>query len=81
MCDGQYVNVHNVDACVAALEREGVPVAGPVSALKGDELLATALQGASCSVEEPKRLRFAGALFSLLGLGLGAGFLRRRRRN
>ncbi|MFO7563022.1 MAG: hypothetical protein R6X02_10305 [Enhygromyxa sp.] len=79
MCDGQYVNVSDVDACVAALEQEGISVSGPISALAGDEILASALTGASCSVEEPKRLRFAGMLFTLLGFGLGGSLLRRRR--
>jgi hypothetical protein len=79
MCDGQFVNVSDVDACVAALEQEGISVKGPIAALDGGEILATAIKGASCSVEEPKRLRFAGMLFTLLGFGFGASFLRRRR--
>ena len=80
LCDGQYLQVNDVDACVAALEQVGVPVDGSVAAFNGDELLTDALQGASCSVEQPKNVRFAGGLFALLSLGLGAGFLRRRRR-
>ena len=79
LCDGQYLQIDDVDACVAALEQVGVPIDGPITAFNGDEVLTDALQGASCSVEEPKNVRFAGGLFALLGLGLGATFLRRRR--
>jgi hypothetical protein len=38
-----------------------------------------ALQGASCSIEQPSKRGLFGALFGLFGLGLGASFLRRRR--
>jgi AraC-like DNA-binding protein len=77
--ESRLMHLFKADACVAALQQEGVPVTGPVTALHGGEVLATAVRGASCSVEEPERLRFAGLLFSLLGLGIGASFLRRRR--
>ncbi|MFO7566081.1 MAG: hypothetical protein R6X02_25780 [Enhygromyxa sp.] len=79
LCDGQYLEVRDVDACVAALEHEGIEVAGPVTALDAGELVNDALQGASCTVEEPSKRGLLGSLFALFGLGLGAGFLRRRR--
>jgi hypothetical protein len=80
LCDGQYLQVRDVEGCAVALEQAGVAVEGPVAALNLDEVPVDALQGASCSVEEPENLRWAGGLFALLGLGLGAGVLRRRRR-
>jgi hypothetical protein len=81
MCDGQYVQAPDIGACVAELEREGVEVSGPtVERTNVSEIAKLTGQGASCSVEEPTRLRFAGVLFSLLSFGLGANLLRRHRR-
>jgi hypothetical protein len=79
VCDGQWLDVRDVDACVAAREHEGIGVEGPVSALQAGELVIDTLQAASCSIEEPSKRGVLGTLFALLGLGLGAGFLRRRR--
>jgi hypothetical protein len=83
VCDGQYVDAPDIGACVADLEREGVEITGHVPArvpVETGAVEAAKLYGAgSCSVEEPGNLRFGGALFSLLGLGMGAGFFRRRR--
>lgn len=76
LCDGQYLQVSDVNACVAALEHAGVAIDGPIAALDG-ELIADALQGASCSVDGSKDFRL-GALLTLLGFGLGATLLRRR---
>lgn len=77
LCDGQYIQVDDINACVAELEKVGVPVSA--AAFDGDQILSDALQGASCSVEEPNKLGFAAGWFTLLSLGLGAGYLRRRR--
>ncbi|HLT36459.1 MAG TPA: MYXO-CTERM sorting domain-containing protein, partial [Enhygromyxa sp.] len=80
MCDGQYVHASDVNACIAALEHEGVSLSGPVAAFDSEQIFATALESASCSVaDESNDLRVAGVLFGLFSLGLGASFVRRRR--
>lgn len=76
LCDGQYLEVGDVDGCVAALEQQGITVEGPIAALNSS---LDSVQGASCSVEQPSKRGLLGAMLGLLGLGLGAGFLRRRR--
>lgn len=77
-CDEQFIDIDDVDACLAELEQQGVEVRGPVEALKGGSQ-AVVNSGASCSVEDQAKLGLAGALFTLLSFGLGATFLRRRR--
>lgn len=77
VCDEQFVDIDDIDACLAALERRGVAVDGPVDALQPKSTI-VAPAGASCSVEDQAKLGFAGALFTMLSFGLGATALRRR---
>jgi len=79
-CDQQYIDIDDVDACLAELGQLNIDVKGPVAALKSggnDTILKP--RSASCSVEDQAKLGFAGALLTLLSFGFGATFLRRRR--
>jgi hypothetical protein len=78
-CDEQYIDIDDVDACLAELEQQGIDVRGSVQALLGGTETVLKPRGASCSVEDQAKLGLAGALFTLLSFGLGATFLRRRR--
>ncbi|HVH98668.1 MAG TPA: hypothetical protein VM869_08155 [Enhygromyxa sp.] len=78
-CDEQFIDIDDIDACLAELEQLGVEVRGPVEALKGGSQAVLNPRAASCSVEDQAKLGLAGALFTLLSFGLGATFLRRRR--
>lgn len=79
-CDEQFIDIDDVDACLAELEQRGIEVRGPVEALKGgSQTILNPRSGASCSVEDQAKLGLAGALFTMLSFGLGATFLRRRR--
>lgn len=78
-CDEQYVDIDDINACMAELERLGTEVRGPIAALKGGSEVTLNPRAASCSVEDQAKLGLAGALFTVLSFGLGATFLRRRR--
>ena len=79
VCDEQFVDVDDVDACLAELQREGVVVAGPVDALGPKTTVVPPGAAASCSVEDRAKLGLAGAMFMVLSFGLGGTVLRRRR--
>lgn len=79
MCDEQFVDIDEVDACMAELERHNIPVVGNAETLRPNAKRVAKTNGASCSVEDQAKLGLAGALFTLLSFGLGASFLRRRR--
>ncbi len=78
-CDEQFVDIDDVDACLAELEQQRVPVAGNIETLLPERGQATP-SVSGCSVEDQAKLGLAGAVFTLLSFGLGAGLLRRRRR-
>ena len=79
-CDEQFIDIDDVDACLAELQERGVEVEGPVEALYGGADTILKPRSASCSVEDQAKLGLAGALFALFSFGFGAGLLRRRRR-
>lgn len=79
-CDEQFIDIDDVDGCLAELEQIGVEVRGNVEALRGGRMVLNGRSSqASCSVEDQAKLGFAGALFTVLSFGLGGIFLRRRR--
>jgi hypothetical protein len=78
-CDEQFIDIDDVDACLAELEQLGVEVRGNIDALRGGQMVLNGRSQASCSVEDQAKLGLAGALCMVLSFGLGATFLRRRR--
>src|SRR5690606_31714307 len=65
-CDQQYIDIDDVDACLAELQQLNIEVKGPVAALKSGADTILAPRSASCSVEDQAKLGLAGALLTLL---------------
>jgi hypothetical protein len=83
MCDGQFVDANDVDACVAAIEAAiDIEVEGSASSdCSGNECSAEAEGSVSCAVAPGSSGSRGMVGFSLLGaLVAGAGMARRRRR-
>lgn len=78
MCDEQFIDIDDVEACMTELGESRVVVAGSDTVLRPGHAK-VASSGASCSVEDQAKLGLAGALFTLLSFGFGASVLRRRR--
>jgi uncharacterized protein (TIGR03382 family) len=78
-CNGQYLDVDDVDACRADLQKKGLEARGPIEALGEGSREILERSAVTCSVQSETKYGLAG-LFMLLGLGLGAAGLRRRER-
>jgi hypothetical protein len=79
-CNGQYIDVDDIDACLTELEHKGLEVGGPVEALRDGSHDILTQRAATCSVEDHAKLGLASTLFMIFSFGAGATVLRRRRR-